>query len=54
MTSDQYRKAIAELGLSQVGAAKALGINPRTSRKYAKDGAPTWVLLALRGLQAVS
>ena len=38
MTPDQYRAAIAALNLSQVGAAKALGINIRTSRRYAKTG----------------
>lgn len=35
MTPKQYRKALDELGLSQVEAAKLLGVNPRTSRRYA-------------------
>lgn len=30
----EYSRAIARLGWSQVGAARALGIDPRTSRRY--------------------
>ena len=40
MTPTAYRAAIAALNLSQVGAAKALGINERTSRRYAANGVP--------------
>lgn len=40
MNTDEYRSAIAALGLSQVGAAKALGIHERTSRRYALKGVP--------------
>jgi DNA-binding transcriptional regulator YiaG len=35
MTPDQYRIAIETLGLSQVAAAKLLGVDPRTSRRWA-------------------
>lgn len=35
MTPDQYRDAIARLGLSQVRAARFLGVAPRTSQGYA-------------------
>lgn len=35
MTPKQYRKAIDELGWSQVEAARQLGIGPRSSRRYA-------------------
>lgn len=35
MTAKQYQDAITRLGLSQVGAAKFLKIDPRTSRYYA-------------------
>jgi DNA-binding transcriptional regulator YiaG len=35
MTPDQYRTAIAKLGLSQRGAALFLGVNERTSRAWA-------------------
>jgi DNA-binding transcriptional regulator YiaG len=35
MTPDQYRAAIETLGLSQVAAAKLLGVDARTSRRWA-------------------
>ena len=35
MTNTQYREAIAALGLSQRRAAKLLGVDERTSRKWA-------------------
>lgn len=35
MTSDDYRAAIAALDLSQVGAARLLGVDERTSRRWA-------------------
>lgn len=35
MTLEEYRAAIAALGLSQVAAARLLGVDPRTSRKWA-------------------
>lgn len=35
MTADEYREAIEELGLSQVAAAKLLGVDDRTSRRWA-------------------
>lgn len=40
MTNEEYRAEIAALGLSQVGAAKVLGIGERTSRRYASQGVP--------------
>ena len=44
MTPEQYRSALARLHVSQLGAARLLGIAPRTSRRWAalnKDiGAP--------------
>lgn len=52
MTPDEYRSAIAELGLTQIKAAMALGIGKRTSRRYAKIGAPEHINLALEGLKA--
>jgi predicted GIY-YIG superfamily endonuclease len=39
MTSDQYRKAIAKLGMTQGGAAEFLGISVRSSNGYA-NGSP--------------
>lgn len=35
MTPDQYRAAIEQLGLSQIAAAKLLGVDERTSRRWA-------------------
>jgi DNA-binding transcriptional regulator YiaG len=36
MTPDEYRDAIERLGLSQVAAARLLGVDERTSRRWAK------------------
>lgn len=36
MTPEQYRTAIEQLGLSQVAAAKLLGVDERTSRRWAR------------------
>lgn len=35
MTPEEYRLTIEHLGLSQIGAARLLGIDDRTSRRYA-------------------
>lgn len=35
MTKDEYREAIERLGLSQIAAAKLLGVDDRTSRRWA-------------------
>lgn len=51
MTPRQLRAALARLGLSQVGAAKALGIGDRTMREYVDergDGPPGPVAAAVR------
>ena len=40
MTPTEFRSALAALGLSQRGAAKAWGINERTMRTWAKNGPP--------------
>lgn len=40
MTNTEYRAAISALGLSQVGAAVAIGVTERTSRRYAAHGVP--------------
>lgn len=50
MTPTEYRQAIQALGLSQVRAAHALGVNERTSRRWARDGAPSHVAGALSQL----
>jgi DNA-binding transcriptional regulator YiaG len=35
VTSDEYRKTIDKLGLTQGGAARLLGVDERTSRRWA-------------------
>lgn len=35
MTADEYREALESLGLTQVAAAKLLGVDDRTSRRWA-------------------
>jgi hypothetical protein len=50
MTSDEYREAIAKLGWSQVKAGDFLGANERTSRRWAKEGAPASVGIALAAM----
>lgn len=38
MTADEYRTAISDLGLTQLGAGRWLGISKRTAQKFAADG----------------
>ena len=38
MTAGQYRAALARLALTQVGAARLLGVNEATSRRWAAHG----------------
>jgi transcriptional regulator with XRE-family HTH domain len=40
MTRNQYRAALERLGLTQSDAAKLLGVDPRTSRKWANGERP--------------
>jgi DNA-binding transcriptional regulator YiaG len=37
MTPDEFRAALARLGLTQSGAARLLGVDARTVRKWACD-----------------
>lgn len=55
MTADAYRDALDRLGLSQVGAAKFFGVNPRTSRRWAlgEQEVPRVVELALEFMIAL-
>ena len=48
MTPDEYRTAIASLGLSQVGAARLLGVSQKTGHNYAVHGPSGPAALALR------
>jgi hypothetical protein len=52
MTPNQLRTALARLGLSQRGAARLLGIDERTMRKYVAGDLviPELLVWALRGL----
>lgn len=54
MTPKAFRAALSRLGLSQVGAAKALEIDPRTVRRYCSGALEITRLveLALDGLEA--
>ena len=38
MTADQYRAALATLGLTQNAAGRWLGVSKRTGQKFAADG----------------
>jgi hypothetical protein len=38
MTAAQYRKALAELGLTPTAAARLLGVDEGTSRRYSSRG----------------
>lgn len=54
MTSRQFQAAIDRLGLSQVGAARLVGADPRTARKWAAgdNKVPECVAILLRLLVA--
>ena len=53
MTADEYRAALCDLGLSQVGAAPILGVSPRTAQTYAAHGPSGPAALAIRLLLAL-
>lgn len=40
MTPTEFRAELSRLGLTQTGAARALGIEPRTVRRYASGATP--------------
>jgi hypothetical protein len=48
MTPTQYRTAIEKLGLSQRKAGSFLGVDERTSRRWAAEGPPEPVAKLLR------
>ena len=48
MTPDEYRAAIAELGLSQNAAGRFFGVHEVTGREWAKRGPPPCVSKFLR------
>ena len=38
MTAEKYRAALAQLGLTPAAAARLLGVDAGTSRRYARQG----------------
>jgi hypothetical protein len=54
MTANQFRAALSRLDLSQVGAAKLVGADPRTGRRWAlgERPIPACVAILLRLLMA--
>lgn len=48
MTPTEYREALEQLGLSIVGAGPVIGVDRRTSQRYAAEGAPETVAILLR------
>lgn len=54
MTTSQYRAALTRLDLSQVGAARLVGADPRTGRRWAlgERPIPDCVAILLRLLLA--
>jgi hypothetical protein len=52
MTATEYRSALKQLGLTQVGAGKLLGVNPVSSRRWAATGVTGTAELLLRLLLA--
>lgn len=53
MNPTEYRAAIATLGLSQVGAARFLGVHDVTGRRWAKEGCPAPIGKFLRLMLAL-
>jgi hypothetical protein len=52
MTSDEYRAALDKLALTQVGAARLLGVADYTSRRWARFGVTGTAEILLRLLVA--
>lgn len=54
MTANQFRVAISRINLSQVGAARLVGADPRTGRRWAlgEVGVPECIAILLRLLVA--
>ena len=48
MTANEYRAALATLGMTQVGAGRLLGVSPRTAQTYASEGPSGPAALAIR------
>jgi hypothetical protein len=48
MTGPEFKRAIAQLGLSQERAGLWLGLSARTGQAYAAEGAPKQTAMLLR------
>ena len=53
MTRNEYRKAIAIVGLSQLGAARFFKAGPRTGQRWAAKSPPNGIALCLRLMLAL-
>ena len=53
MTAEEYREAIAALGLNQLAAGRVLGVKPRTAQDFAARGPTPVAALAVRLLLAL-
>ena len=51
MTPEEYRQALDALGFNHDQAAAMLGIGKRSSVRYARQGAPKYIGLALEALR---
>lgn len=40
MTTDQYKRALSELGMYQRDLARFLGVHPDTGKRWAQNGPP--------------
>lgn len=52
MTANQFRAALDRLDLTQVGAARLLGVNDTTVRRWARHGVEGTAVILLRLLLA--
>jgi DNA-binding transcriptional regulator YiaG len=50
--NNQYRAALDKLKLSQVGAARLLGVSEKTSRNWAREGVGGTAVILLKRLVA--
>ena len=53
MPAKEYRKAIAIVGLSQLGAARFFKAGPRTGQRWAAKGPPNGIALCLQIMLAL-
>ena len=49
MSPDEYRTALATLGLSQLAAGRWLGVSPKTAQRFATVGPSPCAAKAIKG-----